>query len=96
MREVPPHVLAGTAGGIAAHAAGVPWIYGVGAGEVGYGAYVKALNAIKMNPQIGKNFMFALESGATAAKYGPFVATMIQKQQTEAARERMASEGAQQ
>ena len=89
-------MVAGGVGAAAAHAVGVHPLYGMAAGEVGYAAYVKTLNAIKMNPQIGKNFMFALESGATAAKYGPFVATMIQQQQTQASRERMANEGAQQ
>lgn len=80
-------------GGLAAHASGLPPYWGGLAGEATYEGTRAALNAIKMNPQIGKNFMFALESGATAAKYGPFVAAMIQKQQTEAARERVATEG---
>lgn len=93
-RAVAPHIIAGAVGGAVGHATGIGGWEGMAAGEVGYAAVQKALNAIKMNPQIGKNFMFALESGATAKKYGPFIATMIQKQQTEAARERVASEGA--
>ncbi len=52
----------------------------------------KVLNAVKTNPRIGQNFLFALESGATAKKYGPFLATMIQQQETQASRERLATE----
>jgi hypothetical protein len=39
--------------------------------------------------------MFALESGATAKRYGPFIAEMIQKNQTDASRERQAEEAPQ-
>jgi hypothetical protein len=34
-------------------------------------------NALKTNPKIAKNFLFALESGATRARYGPLIANMI-------------------
>ena len=92
MGEWGKRAVAMTAGGVTSHVMGGSPYMGMVAGEAAYEGTRAALNAIKMNPQIGKNFMFALESGATAAKYGPFVATMIQKQQTEAARERMATE----
>ena len=93
MGEWGKRAIAMTVGGAGSHLMGGSPYVGMVAGEAGYEGTRAVLNAIKMNPQIGKNFMFALESGATAAKYGPFVATMIQKQQTEAARERVATEG---
>jgi hypothetical protein len=58
-------------------------------------AYTTVMNALKANPKIAQNFMFALESGATAKRYGPFIAEMIQKNQTEASRERQAEEAPQ-
>jgi hypothetical protein len=58
-------------------------------------AYTTVMNALKANPKIGQNFMFALESGATAKRYGPFIAEMIQKNQTDASRERQAEEAPQ-
>jgi hypothetical protein len=70
-------VLGGAAGGVVGH-----WAEGaaVGAGAVGTG---EVINAIKTNPKIGQNFLFALQSGATAERYGPFIATMIQKAMTD-------------
>jgi len=79
-------------GGLAAHAAGMTPYWGMAAGEAGYEATHAVLNAIKANPKIAQNFMFALESGATAKHFGPFIAEMIQKNQTEASRERQAEE----
>jgi hypothetical protein len=49
-------------------------------------------NAIKTNPKIAKNFLFALQSGATAERYGPFIATMIQKAMTESSQKRQQQE----
>jgi hypothetical protein len=70
-------VLGGAAGGLVGH-----WAEGaaVGAGAVGTG---EVINAIKTNPKIAQNFLFALQSGATAERYGPFIATMIQKAMTD-------------
>ena len=85
------HAVAAVAG-LATHLAGGPWYLGALGGEAGYYATQKVLNVLKTNPQVGRNFMFALESGATPAKYGPFIATMIQQHETQAARERLQSE----
>ncbi len=79
-------------GGLAAHAAGMTPYWGMAAGEAGYEATHAVMNAIKANPKIAQNFMFALESGATAKRYGPFIAEMIQKNQTDASREQQAEE----
>jgi hypothetical protein len=81
-------------GGAVGSAAGS---YGAGAtagtaiagGIEGYNA---VMNALRANPKIAQNFMFALESGATAKRYGPFIAEMIQKNQTDTGRERQAEE----
>ena len=86
-------ILGGAAGGAAGH-----WEAGAAAGTGiagGMEAYTTVMNALKANPKIGQNFMFALESGATAKRYGPFIAEMIQKNQTDASRERQAEEAPQ-
>jgi hypothetical protein len=71
------------AGGAAAHVVGASPYMGMLAGEATYESTRVVLNAIKTNPKIAQNFMFALESGATAKRYGPFIAEMIQKSQTD-------------
>jgi len=86
-------ILGGAAGGAAGH-----WEAGAAAGTGiagGMEAYTTVMNALKANPKIAQNFMFALESGATAKRYGPFIAEMIQKNQTDASRERQAEEAPQ-
>lgn len=80
------------AGGIVGHLAGASPYMGALGGEATYEATHAVLNAIKANPKIAQNFMFALESGASSAKYGPFIATMIQQYETEASRQRQADE----
>ena len=86
-------MLGGMTGGIAGN-----WEAGAAAGTGiagGIEAYTTVMNALKANPKIAQNFMFALESGATAKRYGPFIAEMIQKNQTDASRERQAEEAPQ-
>jgi len=83
-------VLGGMTGGMAGN-----WEAGAAAGTAvagGIEGYNAVMNALKANPKIAQNFMFALESGATAKRYGPFIAEMIQKSQTDASRERQAEE----
>ncbi|MGA2277315.1 MAG: hypothetical protein ABSG00_06910 [Terracidiphilus sp.] len=83
-------MLGGMTGGIAGN-----WEAGAAAGTGiagGKEAYTTVMNALKANPKIAQNFMFALESGATAKRYGPFIAEMIQKNQTDASREQQAEE----
>jgi hypothetical protein len=74
------------AGSLVGHWAEGSLIAGGGAAAVQ--AYSAVMNALKTNPKIAQNFLFALESGAQAERYGPFIASMIQKTVTEGARER--------
>jgi hypothetical protein len=59
---------------------------------VGAATVHDVFNAIKTNPKIAKNFLFALQSGATAERYGPFIATMIQKAMTDSSLQRQQQE----
>jgi hypothetical protein len=52
----------------------------------------KVYRALLANPKVAQNLLFAIQSGAKPEHYGPFIATMIQQHETEAARERMATE----
>jgi hypothetical protein len=72
-----------TAGAGVSHAAGGSPYLGAITAEGLYESSRFVLNAIKTNPKIAKNFLFALQSGATAERYGPFIATMIQKAMTD-------------
>jgi hypothetical protein len=83
-------LIGGAVGGAAGHyEAGAAIGTAIAGGIEGYNA---VMNALKANPKIAQNFMFALESGATAKRFGPFIAEMIQKSQTDASRERQAEE----
>lgn len=76
-------------GGAAGHFAG-SYPAGAMVGAAATGApetYNLVMNAIKTNPRIAQNFLFALQSGAKAERYGPFIATMIQKTMTDASNE---------
>jgi hypothetical protein len=42
-------------------------------------ATARVFKAVSVNPTIARNVLFALESGARPERYGPFIATMIQK-----------------
>ena len=79
--------LAFTVGAGIGHMTGVGGFTGGVAGEATYETSRFVLNAIKTNPKIAQNFMFALQSGATAERYGPFIATMIQKAMTDSSLE---------
>jgi hypothetical protein len=79
--------LAMTAGGAIAHLADVSPYFGMVAGEATYESSRAVLNAIKTNPKIAQNFLFAIQSGARAERYGPLIATMIQKAVTESSRQ---------
>jgi hypothetical protein len=84
--------IAATLGGTAAHMAGMSPFYGMVTAETAYETTRFVMNAIKTNPKIAQNFMFALQSGATAERYGPFIATMIQKLNTDSSLERQRQE----
>jgi hypothetical protein len=72
-----------TAGTALGHMTGFGGFAGGVATESAYETSRYVLNAIKTNPKIAQNFLFALQSGATAERYGPFIATMIQKAMTD-------------
>jgi hypothetical protein len=72
-----------TAGAGVSHAVGGSPYLGAITAEGMYESSRFVLNAIKTNPKIAKNFLFALQSGATAERFGPFIATMIQKAMTD-------------
>jgi hypothetical protein len=86
-------------GGVAGHFAG-SWAGGAGIGAASGAAFEgipRVLDAIKTNPKIAQNFLFALDSGASAEKYAPFVAEMIQRLNTQSSEEdRQAQETQQQ
>ena len=92
MSEMGKRATAMVAGGAAAHVLGASPYMGALAGEATYESTRMVLNAIKANPKIAQNFMFALESGATAKRYGPFIAGLITKSQTEAQQQQQADE----
>jgi hypothetical protein len=72
----------------AARAVGLSWYEGMIAGKGMYNGSRLVMKAFTTNPKIAQNFLFALQSGATPARYGPLIATMIQKWQTDASREK--------
>jgi hypothetical protein len=83
-------LIGGAVGGAVGH-----YAEGAAAGTAtagGIEGYNAVMNALKTNPKVAQNFLFALESGATAKRFGPFIAEMIQKNQTDASRERQAEE----
>ena len=90
--QIGRRALAMTAGGAGAILTGHSPYWGIVAGEAGYETIHSVLNAIKTNPRIAQNFLFALDSGASAKKYGPLIATMIQRYETEASQQRQAEE----
>lgn len=76
-------------GGVGGHFLG-SWAGGAAVGAAGGAAFEgipKVLDAIKANPKIAQHFLFALDSGASAEKYAPFVAEMIQRNATESEQE---------
>jgi hypothetical protein len=85
-----------TVGTALGHLTGFGGFAGGVAGEGTYETSRYVLNAIKTNPKIAQNFLFALQSGATAERYGPFIATMIQKAMTDSSQRRQQQEQQQQ
>lgn len=69
------------AGGTFAHSAGIPWWIGAGAGAgsaEGLAATSRLVwNKIATNPRIAHQVLFAIESGARAGNYGPFIGQLI-------------------
>jgi len=73
------HVGPAAVGGVAARTAGLPWEWGAGAGLGAAAATRKIMNAVLTNPQVARNLIFAIDSGARPENYGPFVAGLIVK-----------------
>lgn len=65
--------VAGPAGGVA----------GSAAGALLRPAAERALEMVRANPQIGQNLLFAVESGAKPENYGPMIAGMMVKAETD-------------
>jgi hypothetical protein len=65
---------------------------GAKAADVTQAAVGKVLRAIQANPTVAHNLLFAIDAGSKPENYGPFIATMIQKSETEASRERQAQQ----
>lgn len=79
-RHLPPgtnHFLAGTMGGAVGHMTGIGGWEGAAAGELGYLGYTRVMNALKTNPAIARNLIFAIRSGARPEFYGPMIANMV-------------------
>lgn len=80
------HAIPATLAGYAFEAGGSSFFKGVMTAEALNAATRIVMNSMKTNPKIAQNFLFALKSGATSERYGPFIATMIQQQINEGAR----------
>jgi hypothetical protein len=48
----------------------------------------RVLAAVRSNPAIAQNLLFAIDAGANPKNYGPLIATMIQRHEAEAAKNR--------
>ena len=73
------HVGPIAAGGYVGHLAGLPWEVGAAAGWGASEVSKRVMNAVLSNPQIAKNVIFAIDSGAKPENYGPFIANLISK-----------------
>lgn len=82
------HVGPIAAGGYLGHLVGVPWELGAAGGWAASAAMKQVRDAVLTNPQVAKNLMFAIQSGADPKNYGPFLATLIQRAATENAQPR--------
>lgn len=71
------HVGPIAAGGYLGHLVGIPWEAGAAAGWGASAASKMVMNKILTNPQIAKNVVFAIDSGAKPENYGPFIANLI-------------------
>jgi hypothetical protein len=78
--------LGGVTGGLAGN-----WQAGAAVGATGVGA-AEVFNALKANPKIAQYFLFALKSGATPERYGPFIGSMISHYLSEDSREQQQKE----
>ena len=67
-------------------------VAGAAAGAMLKPAMVKTLAAVRSNPRIGQFFTSAIEMGARPEVYGPMLAEMIQRSETEASLQRQAHE----
>jgi len=86
------HVGPIAAGGFLGHMTGIGYEAGAAAGWATAAATKRVMNAVLTNPQVAKNLIFAIDSGAKAEHYGPMLATMIQQQETEASKQRQAEQ----
>jgi hypothetical protein len=71
------HASALSLGGLAAHAAGLPWEVGALGGEAVYSASKKVMDMVLANPKIAQNLIYALNYGARPENYVPLIAHMV-------------------
>jgi hypothetical protein len=71
------HVGPIAAGGYIGHLFGIPWEAGAAAGWGASEVSKRVMDTVLSNPQIAKNLIFAIDSGASPEKYGPFIANLI-------------------
>ena len=90
--------LAGAVGAKVGYAS-AGWVGGSVGAKIGWeaptvaaGATSRVFKAMMANPNIARNLIFAADSGAKPENYGPLIATMIQKWETDASREQQAEE----
>ena len=86
------HVGPIAAGGFLGHLTGIGYEAGAVAGWGTAAATKKVMDAVLTNPKIAQNLIFAIDSGANPAHYGPMLASMIQQQETENSRQKQAEQ----
>lgn len=93
--EVVHYLGAGLGAVVGEKLSGGNWMMGAAGAAVGAGAARAGLrgteavmNAVRTNPNIGRNLLFAIDSGARPERYGPMIGAMVQQAYTERDRQR--------
>jgi len=74
-------------GGYLGHVTGVGYEAGAAAGAILPEATKRVMNAVLSNPNVAQNLIFAIKAGARPENYGPMIAAMIQRSETEQAKQ---------
>jgi hypothetical protein len=74
--------------------AGVPWEVGYLGAAAADQAMRRTMSAVLTNPKVAQNLIYAIESGARPAIYGPYVGALIQQNETERSRQQQADAAA--
>jgi len=70
-------------GGLVGHFTGIGGLPGAIAGEAGYMAMRKVMQAVATNPRVGQQLTFAVEAGARPEYYAPLIGKMIRDAEEE-------------